>query len=183
MKDGMHLVRPSLHLRTAYISYFEEWAATGESMIPAASACDPSDFRAFIEKIQNAEKGVGIPEHWVTDSMFWLMDEHEGIIGIICIRHSLTIPLLNTGGHIGYGIRPSQRKKRYATYMLHLALEEAKKLGLPKVLITCDAANTGSEKVIRSNGGQEDHPFIEENGNIVKRFWIDLKEENAWPKA
>jgi len=80
--------------------------------------------------------------------------------------------LFNAGGHIGYGIRPSERRKGLATMLLELSLIEAKRLGIKDVLVVCDAGNIGSEKTIVKNGGKADSDFIEEGGNVIKRYWI-----------
>jgi predicted acetyltransferase len=80
---------------------------------------------------------------------------------------------LNCGGHIGYGIRPSERRKGYATQILSLALEKTKVLGINKVLVVCDTNNIGSRKTIISNGGVPDKDYIEQDGNIISRFWIE----------
>ncbi|MEH6850137.1 GNAT family N-acetyltransferase, partial [Bacillus pseudomycoides] len=76
--------------------------------------------------------------------------------------------------HIGYGIRPSERQKGYATILLKLALEKAKELGIQKALVVCDESNIGSEKTIIKNGGIHDSNYIEEDGNVVKRYLIEL---------
>lgn len=86
----------------------------------------------------------------------------------------LTQKLLECGGHIGYGIRPSERRQGYATKLLALALEKAKELGLKSVLVVCDEVNVASEKTILKNGGKPDTNYVEEDGNVVKRFWIHL---------
>jgi predicted acetyltransferase len=91
------------------------------------------------------------------------------------IKHELTERLFNTEGHIGCGIRPSERRKGLATKILSLCLEKAQYLGISKVLVTCNEDNVGSERAILKNGGKEDVSYIEENGNVVKRFWIDLE--------
>ncbi len=81
---------------------------------------------------------------------------------------------MKNGGHIGYGIRPTERRKGYATKLLVLALEKATALGIQKALVVCDQSNIGSEKTIINNVGIPDTDFIEPNGNIVKRYWIEL---------
>lgn len=90
------------------------------------------------------------------------------------IRHYLNDKLFETGGHIGDGIRPSERRKGYATAMIGLALEECRKLGIDRVLICCDKDNIGSVKSIQRNGGVLENE-VEENGNIVQRYWIELQ--------
>lgn len=90
------------------------------------------------------------------------------------IRHYLNDKLFETGGHIGDGIRPSERRKGYVTAMIGLALEECRKLGIDRVLICCDKDNIGSAKSIQRNGGVLENE-VEENGNIVQRYWIELQ--------
>ncbi|WP_208589975.1 GNAT family N-acetyltransferase [Gracilibacillus suaedae] len=104
----------------------------------------------------------------------WKKSGEKTIIGVVNIRHRLSEMLLAIGGHIGYGIRPSERKKGYATKILELALLEAKKIGITRALVTCDADNIGSLKAILKNGGIEDGDYVEDDGNVVKRFWIEL---------
>lgn len=94
-------------------------------------------------------------------------------MGAVNIRHRLNEKLLKTGGHIGDGIRPSERRKGYATAMLALALEECKKLGIDKVLMCCDKDNIGSAKSIVKNGGVLENE-VEEEGHIEQRYWIQL---------
>ena len=69
------------------------------------------------------------------------------------IRHKLNESLLKNGGHIGDGVRPSERRKGYATEMIRLALEECKKIGIDRVLMVCYKDNIGSRKSIINNGG------------------------------
>lgn len=99
----------------------------------------------------------------------------QKIVGIIQIRHKLNEHLLLYGGHIGDSIRPSERRKGYATEMIRLALNECKNLGIFKVLMVCYVDNIGSEKSIINNGGVLENIVEDEDGNKIKRFWIDLK--------
>ncbi|MBV7274292.1 GNAT family N-acetyltransferase [Clostridiaceae bacterium UIB06] len=89
------------------------------------------------------------------------------------MNHYLNDYLLNFGGHIEYGIRPSERKKGYASIMLAMALPIAKKLEINKVLITCDKRNLDSVKTIIKNGGVLENEVIED-GEIVQRYWVQL---------
>lgn len=168
----VQLIKPTVDLQPAYLSFYEEWKASEEIMIPWVIEKDPSDFPAMVQSLLDAEKGVGLKENWVPDSTYWLVDEEYRILGAVNIRHSLSEYLFKAGGHIGYGVRPSERQKGYATKMLALALDETKKLGISPVLVCCDAVNTASDKTIRNNGGVEDTDFVEDNGNVIKRYWI-----------
>lgn len=92
---------------------------------------------------------------------------------MINIRHRLNEYLLQFGGNIGYSVRPSQRRKSYATEMLALALEECRKLGLNRALVTCDKTNIGSAKTIQKNGGVLENEVLE-GDRITQRYWIAL---------
>ena len=83
--------------------------------------------------------------------------------------------MLLEGGHIGDGIRPSERRKGYATLMIKLALEECKKRGINRVLMTCDKDNIGSAKSIMNNGGVLENEIIGEDGKTIQRYWINIK--------
>ncbi|WP_342433501.1 GNAT family N-acetyltransferase [Neobacillus sp. FSL H8-0543] len=161
------VLHPTMELETEYLSFYQEWKASGEAMIPWVIAKDPSDFPVMLEKDEN------LPEGWVPDSTYWLVNEDNKVLGVVNIRHRLTERLLNEGGHIGYGIRPSERRKGYATKLLELSLEKTKEIGITRVLVVCDEKNTGSAKTIMNNGGVADTDYIEEDGNVIKRFWIE----------
>ena len=90
------------------------------------------------------------------------------------MRHHINHPILGTwGGHIGYYVRPTERKKGYASEMLRLNLLNAKQLGIDKVLVTCDADNIGSEKTILANGGVFEKEILVDDC-IMKRYWITV---------
>ena len=114
-------------------------------------------------------------EDKVPDSVFFLLDtERDRLLGAVNIRHYLNDALLKEGGHIGDGIRPSERRKGYATELVRLALEECRKLGIQRVLMTCDKDNVGSARSIIKNGGVLENEFINADGKIEQRYWIDL---------
>lgn len=96
--------------------------------------------------------GLELPEGRVPESWFWLF-EGDLPIGFAKLRHRLDGRLRARGGHIGYGVRASMRGRGYGTQLLRLALEEARSLDLKEVVLTCDAANAPSRRVIEKNGG------------------------------
>jgi predicted acetyltransferase len=145
-----------------------------ERLYPWVISKDPADFQSMVQFLLDNEQGENLPEGWIPDSTYWLVTEDQQVVGAVNIRHALTDKLLNSGGHIGYGIRPSERRKGYATKLLALALEKAKSLGIYEVLVVCDDINTASERTILRNGGVPDTDFIEEDGNVIKRYWITL---------
>jgi hypothetical protein len=88
------------------------------------------------------------------------------------IRYYLNAFLLHEGGHIGDGIRPSERRKGYATELLRLALIECEALGIERALVVCDRDNVGSAKAIQRNGGVLENEYVNEEGKIEQRYWI-----------
>ncbi|UDW01690.1 GNAT family N-acetyltransferase [Bacillus cereus] len=171
---NVSLLTPTTDLQEEYLDFYNEWKDSGETMIPWVISKNPANFPAMVQELLDAHNGINIPETWVPDSTYWLVTNNNRIVGAVNIRHSLTEHLFNAGGHIGYGIRPSERRKGYATKLLALSLEKTKELDITKVLVVCDAVNTASEKMILHNGGLRDHDFTEEDGNVVRRYWIEL---------
>ena len=91
------------------------------------------------------------------------------------IRHRLNEELLRESGHIGYSVHPNKRRQGYATKQLKLALYEAQKLGLQKVLITCDKANIALAKTIQKVGGVLENEVVSSHtGEIVQRYWVEI---------
>lgn len=132
---------------------------------------DYHDFDNYLNNLELKEAKDGL----VPDSVFFLLDEdRKKLIGAVNIRHYLNDYLLKFGGHIGDGIRPSERKKGYATKMIELALIECKKLGMDKVLITCNKSNIASAKTIIKNGGILENEIKDFDGEIIQRYWINI---------
>ncbi len=143
---NVSLLTPTTDLQEEYLDFYNEWKDSGETMIPWVITKDPSNFPAMVQELLDAHNGINLPDSWVPDSTYWLVTDHNRIIGAVNIHHSLTEHLFNAGGHIGYGIRPSERRKGYATKLLALSLEKAKELNITKALVVCDEVNTASEK-------------------------------------
>lgn len=111
----------------------------------------------------------GVRERWdVPSTVFWYVSG-EHYLGTLVIRHRLTAELAEAGGHVGYHVVAPWRRQGHATRMLALALPECRRLGLDRVLITCDQDNEPSRRVILANGGVPDGQARGED-----RFWISL---------
>ena len=109
------------------------------------------------------------PHDHVPCTFFWVVDdEHpDTYLGSASIRHRLTPFLLEVGGHIGYSVRPSARRRGVATQALRLLLPHAAALGIDPALVTCDVDNVGSAKVIEANGG-----VLEDVRGVKRRYWV-----------
>lgn len=171
----LRLVKTSLGQEAQVLDYLKEWREQNERIVPTSVDRDTSNFETYVKTLRGEELRENLKDGWVPSTTYWLTDGEE-LFGAANIRHELNAPLLNIGGHIGYGVKPSARGRGFATEQLRLALEKAKALGIERALITCDRTNTASRQVILKNGGVADTPFTEEDGNVVERFWIDLKE-------
>ena len=148
-----------------------EWVDTGEKIFPyAIRKNDYTHFDYYMNHLEITQEQDGK----VPDSTFFCLDEDRNIfVGAVNIRHYLTEEMLVNAGHIGDGIRPSERRKGYATAMIGLALKEAKKLGLNRVLMVCDKENVASAKSIVNNGGVLENE-VTVNGITEQRYWIDI---------
>ncbi|MDT2767532.1 GNAT family N-acetyltransferase [Globicatella sulfidifaciens] len=173
----LKLIKISKEYQQALGEMIEEWKLDQElnntNHSPSAIfRRDYHNFEDYIQHLEQKEENNGR----VPDSVYFLLDEtNERLLGAINIRHYLTNELLQSGGHIGVGIRPSERRKGYATKMIGLALEGCRKLGIERVLMTCDKSNIGSAKSIQNNGGILENEFINEDGELEQRYWIELE--------
>lgn len=169
------LIEPNLLLRESYRELVQEFVENGEPLIPFPLRFPSDDFEALIRKLNDASMGMGIPEGFVANTTYWLIDRRGEVLGVSNLRHRLTDRLRREGGHIGYGIRPSMRGRGLATELLRLTLEKARQIGLTKVLLTCAKTNAPSAQVILKNGGVFDsEEYIEERNEMITRYWISL---------
>jgi len=148
----------------------DDHSAIGRYVREGAQHLDDEAFVRFVDGIR-AERleETPRPEGYVPDTELWWVDGDE-FLGRIGIRHRLTPLLLEMGGHIGYDVRPSARRRGHATEMLRQALTIAHELGIDPALITCDVDNVGSRTVIERNGG-----VLEDERNGKLRFWASTE--------
>ena len=166
---NIKLVKLTSEYKTQLFDIMDEWASSGERIMPTAIAInDYHDFDYYMNHLCREKEINDI----VPETTFFCLDLDRNIfVGAVTVRHYLTERLLNAG-LIGDGIRPSERKKGYGSAMIGLALLEAKKFGLNKVLMCCDKRNIASAKSIMNNGGVLENE-VEVNGIIKQRYWID----------
>jgi len=169
----IYLVKPSTLYKDTFMEGLKEFHNEGRNLKYNAEELN-DNFNAFIQSLWNKENEKKLEEGRVKESVFWLIDGHE-FIGRVSLRHELNEELLKLGGHVGYEIRPTKRRKGYGKRILEFALKEAKKINLDKVLVTCDAYNIGSKKIIEHNGGMIENELFSDVDNVSRlRYWIDL---------
>ena len=165
--------RPHGALAASYRAMIREFLDHGEDLIPFPLTFDHTDFDAFVAKLAACERGEGIPKGFVPHTTFWLVDAGGEVVAVSNLRHSLTQKLRIEGGHIGYGVRPSARRRGHATEILRRTIAEARALGIEDALVTCAKGNMGSAATIRRCGGQlHSEAFVESRGEVVSRYLI-----------
>ncbi len=175
----MELVLPTTTYKDSYIEAVREFQADKTYPLMERSYHETriaeldADFENYVEKERSKARGENLPDGWVPATTYWLVDKGE-YIGKVNIRHRLTENLEKIGGHIGYDIRPSKRGRGYGSEILRLAFPKARELGITRALLTCDATNTASRKIIEKNGGiLENRVPNPETGVDKLRFWIE----------
>ncbi len=133
------------------------------------------DFDGYYKRVVELENNP--PEGKVKATQFLAFQkENNHLVGLVNVRHELNENLIKSGGHIGYSVRPSERNKGYAKSELKLALEFGfNELKLDSILLTVFETNTPSIKVIEKFNPVEDQVYIDEKGNVFRRFWINRK--------
>jgi predicted acetyltransferase len=137
-------------------------------------------FARYLERLEQRARGEGLPSGRVPATFLFAFDGPT-IVGRATIRHELNDVLLRIGGHIGYVVVPQFRRRGYATAILRLAIEFARqKLGLTRVLVTCDDDNVGSIRTIEKNGGVLENVVSGPDLDTPKRrYWIDTTPRNV----
>lgn len=136
-------------------------------------------FRRYLEVLAEQERGVNLPSNQHVPSTFLFAFAEASIVGRVSIRHALNPFLERVGGHIGYAVVPEFRRRGYATEILRQAIIVAReRVGLRRVLVTCDDDNLGSIKTIEKNGGRLEN--IVSGPDLTKpkrRYWIIAGED------
>lgn len=173
--SDISLVLPNKQHKQAVIEYTEEFLQNNETLHGGAGLGDVASFEEWLERANASQSSDTTPEGRVPSTVFLAFrNSDQRLVGIIDIRHTLNDYLESFGGHIGYSVRKSERRKGYATKMLAESLNFCRELGIDKVLLTCDKANEGSAVVIKSNGGELENEVLDAGGKMMQRYWISL---------
>ncbi|WP_246104433.1 GNAT family N-acetyltransferase [Rudaeicoccus suwonensis] len=171
------LIQPTVDLHQQWLASYLEFGddvahGYGDLRWSVEKLSSSTGFADFVTtKLSYADPATIMPEGLVHDSLFWVVDDAapRTILGSLSLRHTLNDFLLREGGHIGYGVRPSARRRGIATAALRLGLVEATSIGLQRVLVTCDTDNVASAKTIERCGGR-----LEDIRGTSRRYWIEL---------
>jgi predicted acetyltransferase len=182
----MRLVDPDPRYHRSYLAMIDELAAVGEEhllRLPSWAAEgdvpeveftresleDPEEFAALVAfLLQQREEDAPRPRAYVAATELWMVEGDE-VVGRISLRHALNELLYTWGGHIGYVVRPSARRRGHAKAALAGMLELCRVMGIDPVLVTCDVDNVASRRVIEGAGGVH-----EDTREGKLRYWIDL---------
>lgn len=174
--DAYKLVYPTKEYEKKAKEYIQEFYEYESEINGTGGLQRYNNYDEWLLKVEKGSDLLNIPEDKVpANTYFFIRASDSKILGMINIRHRLNDFLLNEGGHIGYSIRPTERKNGYATIMLRLGLEKCRELKLENVLVTCDKINVASAKVIQNNSGiLENEVYSETLSEVIQRYWINL---------
>lgn len=187
MIEDAELARPSMRHARSHVAALREGFRRGMQEVVSEQRIREveSNFAAYLALITRQVGNIRLPTGEIVPkvpfSLFWLC-EGDAFIGEISIRHALNAWLLQEGGHIGYGIRPSRQGRGYGKRMLALALARCPQLGIERALVTCLEDNHASARIIEANGGHLENVIADPSGRgRLRRYWIEVPHPAAGP--
>ncbi|MGW2618881.1 GNAT family N-acetyltransferase [Streptomyces sp. NPDC001500] len=180
------LIAPTGRLHSSWLAARDEWQpgahqdGAGLRLAGDDDLGRPEGFASWVRRLrQQSDRSLPVGEGRVHATHWWIVDG-ETYLGAIDLRHYLNALLWEGGGHIGYSVRPSARRRGLASWALGTVLLKAPALGLDRVLLTCDDGNVGSMRTIESNGGVLEDVRRTETG-AKRRYWITLENTGDSP--
>jgi predicted acetyltransferase len=174
------IAKPSTTHESAFVAMvtdFETYDAENAGFYAAAK----QDFARYVQNLLNEERGINLKEGWVPCTHRWLLERSGAVVGVTRLRHRIDNAFLeNEGGHIGYRVAPSWRGKGYGHLALQVALREAQRLRIDRVLLFTDECNAASRRVIERHGGElEAVAFSKHWNQRVCRYWIGVLRDDG----
>lgn len=176
MSEPLRLVMPTMAYAKEIAAFKCEFQLAGDSMDGTGQLQELAEIKDWIKASEDALSKATCRKGWVPATQFICVRETDNkIVGMIQIRHYLNEYLANYGGHIGYSVRPSERRKGYATWMLKHSLVKCRELGLDKVMVSCVDSNEGSRRVISNNQGVYEATVYEAARKVyLEKYWITV---------
>ena len=163
--------------RQKVLDYKKEFLMNGDSLDGTAGLGAAESYEDWLSALSdNSNENTLRPGRVPASTCLAVRVTDGTLVGMIDIRHRLNDYLLRCGGHIGYSVRKSERRKGYAREMLGKALLICRELSIGRVLVTCDSHNEASEKTILANGGVLENE-VPDGGRMTKRFWITVSAQ------
>ena len=169
-------LKPEAVPEASVLDYKAEHLRHGEDKIHGSALLDALDYAEWLQRARDNADARTVLAGWAVASTFFAVREADGrIVGMADIRHSLESAFLRRyGGHIGYGVRPTERRKGYATRILRMALDYARSLSLDTAMLGCTKENAASRRTILRCGGVLEREDVFE-GSPVEIYRIDLR--------
>lgn len=185
--DYIKLVKPKKKHKEIILEFIREHQANNEFEIHGGALVEKLDYDVWLKQIADNSNKKTVHKDWVVSSTFLVIRKKDNrLIGFVDIRHELNDFLRSFGGNIGFGVRPTERGKGYASIILMKALDYCREIGLQKVMLACYKDNIASKKTIERCSGilekefslseLKNFPFENRNLNdkIVQVYWIIL---------
>lgn len=180
--EQFYLELPSKNRKEQILDYINEiiiYNSETNGLGPLSKIINGYSFEEALEmclNMQNEDYAKSLEKSQVKTFLL-IRSSDDKIIGSINIRWNLTEYMKKYSGNIGYGIRPTERRRGYSKINLYLGLIEAKKIGLNKVMLVCETNNLGSSKTIEALGGILEKKEIDPNDCLLTSYyWIDVNK-------
>ncbi len=171
----MKLAKPSEKYKKSFLEAVQAHKESGEKdghLNLHSYEWFDENFESMVQTFLDESEGKNLSDDRVPSTEFWIVDGDQWL-GRFSLRHKLNAKLERYGGHLGYYLIPSARKKGIGTWAFSEVLKEARKLGIEKIMVSCDESNIGSQKLIKKFGGTlQDITTIPENDGPLMRWWV-----------
>ncbi len=177
MEDGIRLVLPAMEHRERAVDYIREFQEHASNVHGSGSLdrfLRESTYEAWLDKLKGDTDIANMPEGRVAAlTYFCIRERDQRIVGMVNIRLMSSEFIVTEAGHVGYSVRPTERRRHYATRMLRSAVRVCRAVGIGDVVVTCEAGNDASAGTIMKCGGTLDAEFYSERfGEVVQRYVI-----------
>lgn len=174
--DTIELIKPQKEHEAMALDYIREHIEHGETDLHGGALMEKkASFDEWLTMVENNKDKSTVQDGWVQATTLFAIRKEDGkLIGMMDIRHELNDFLREYGGHLGMGVRPTERRKGYAVQILMKALGFCRSIGLDKVMAACYEENVASRNTILKCGGELEREFTYTDGKIVQVFWIKL---------